>query len=89
MAAVLETLKMTQYKYKREDVVRLYHFIADVIEKGNFEWPGKIDLKPFEKNDKIETKEVESTVVSASEDITSKKSQKRSAKPVEDERRLV
>lgn len=66
MASVLETLKMTQYKYKREDVAKLYRFLADIVEHGNFDWPGKFDLKPAEKNATIEPKETEKEVASVS-----------------------
>lgn len=56
MGSVLDMLKAFQYKYKREDVATIYRFVADVIEHGNFEWPGNFDLKPVQKNDNIETK---------------------------------
>lgn len=81
IAAVLDTLKLTQYKYKREDVAALYRFIASVIEDKSFPWPGTFDLKPEQKNDKIETKEAEKPIASVSEDTTSKKVRKGTAKP--------
>ena len=84
MASVLDMLKMSQYRYKREDVANAYRFLADVVEKGNFEWPGTFDLKPITKNDKVQVKETEEEVASVSEDTTSTKVQRRSAKPKED-----
>lgn len=84
MASVLDMLKMSQYRYKREDVANAYRFLADVVEKGDFEWPGTFDLKPITKNDKVQVKETEEEVASVSEDTTSTKVQRRSAKPKED-----
>lgn len=81
IASVLDTMKMTQYKYKREDVASLYRFMADVIENGGFEWPGIFALKPEAKNANIATKEVEEPIASTSEDTTSKKVRKGPAKP--------
>lgn len=83
MGSVLDMLKAFQYKYKREDVANIYRFVADVIEHGDFGWPGNFDLKPIQKNDKIETKEADKEVASVSEDTTSTKVQRRSAKPKE------
>ena len=81
IAAVLDTLKLTQYKYKRKDVASLYRFMANVIENGKFQWPGTFDLKPESKNDIIESKEAEEQIASVSEDTTSKKVRKGTAKP--------
>lgn len=83
MASVLDMLKMSQHRYKREDVANVYRFLADIVEKGNFNWAGTFDLKPDTENDIVQTKETEENIASVSEDTTSKKSRKRSAKPIE------
>lgn len=44
MGSVLTMLKMSQHLYKREDIVKAYRFLADLIETGDFEWSGKFDL---------------------------------------------
>lgn len=84
MASVLDVLKMSQHKYKREDVVYVYRFLAWIIENGKFDWSGTFDLKPQSKSAKVETKEAEKEVASVSEDTTSKTIRKRTAKPTED-----
>lgn len=44
MGAVLTMLRMSQHLYKREDIVKAYKFLADLIENGEFEWGGTFDL---------------------------------------------
>lgn len=48
MGSVLNMLKMSQHLYKREDIVKAYHFLADLIETGSFEWGGTFPLFPEE-----------------------------------------
>lgn len=48
MGAILETLKMTQHMYKREDLAKLYHFIGDLFESGDFAWAGDVSFAPSE-----------------------------------------
>lgn len=82
--AILDLLKCSQHLYKREDVANAYRFLADIIEKGDFGWPGTFDLKPSTKNDNIETRGVEEPIASTTQDTTSKKVRKGTAKPRED-----
>ena len=56
MGSQLEVLKLTQHKYDRHDIADAYRFIADVIENGDFEWPGTFPLKKPEESVKIENK---------------------------------
>lgn len=44
MGSVLNMLRMSQHLYKREDIVRAYRFLADLIENGEFAWGGTFDL---------------------------------------------
>lgn len=44
MGATLMILKNSQHLYTRESIVKMYRFLADIIEKGNFEWGGTIAL---------------------------------------------
>lgn len=44
MGSVLNMLRMSQHLYKREDIVKAYKFLADLIETGEFEWGGTFDL---------------------------------------------
>jgi hypothetical protein len=48
MGSVLNMLKMSQHLYKREDIVKAYRFLADLIENGSFEWGGTFPLFPEE-----------------------------------------
>lgn len=44
MGSVLNMLRMSQHLYKREDIVKAYKFLADLIENGEFAWGGTFDL---------------------------------------------
>lgn len=48
IGAILETLKMTQHMYKREDLAKLYHFLGDLFEDGDFAWGGDMPFAPSE-----------------------------------------
>lgn len=56
MGSELEVLKLTQHKYDRHDLAEAYRFIADLIEFGDFEWPGTFPLKKPENSVKITNK---------------------------------
>lgn len=56
MGSELEVLKLTQHKYDRHDLAEAYRFIADIIEFGDFEWPGTFPLKKPENSVKITNK---------------------------------
>jgi len=56
MGSQLEVLKLTQHKYDRHDLANAYRFIADIIENGDFPWPGTFPLKNPEESVKIENK---------------------------------
>lgn len=44
MGATLMILKNSQHLYTRESIVKMYRFLADIIENGKFEWSGTITL---------------------------------------------
>lgn len=44
MGSVLTMLRMSQHLYKREDIVKAYRFLADLIENGDFPWGGTFSL---------------------------------------------
>lgn len=44
MGSVLTMLRMSQHLYKREDIVKAYRFLADLIENGDFPWGGTFNL---------------------------------------------
>lgn len=44
MGATLMILKNSQHLYTRESIVKMYRFLADIIENGEFEWGGTIAL---------------------------------------------
>lgn len=48
MGAILDTLKVSQHLYKREDLAKLYHFLGDMFEKGDFAWSGDVAFAPSE-----------------------------------------
>lgn len=48
MGAILDTLKVSQHLYKREDLAKLYHFLGDMFEKGEFSWGGEVSFAPSE-----------------------------------------
>ena len=56
MGSELEVLKLTKHKYDRHDLAEAYRFIADIIEFGDFEWPGTFPLKKPENSVKITNK---------------------------------
>ena len=56
MGSELEVLKLTQHKYDRHDLANAYRFIADIIENGDFPWPGNFPLKNPEESVKINNK---------------------------------
>lgn len=83
MGAVLDIMKCSQHLYKREDVVEVYRFLADMIENGDFAWGGTFDLKKMGKSSIITPKEPkEKSIASDGSDTTPKTSGRRSAKPV-------
>jgi hypothetical protein len=49
MGAILDTLKVSQHLYKREDLAKLYHFIGDLFESGKFSWGGDVSFAPDDK----------------------------------------
>lgn len=80
MGSVLTMLRMSQHLYKREDIVKAYRFLADLIENGDFQWGGtfslvsdgaKKTLKDTPKSVKISVKKgSDKPIASESEDIT-------------------
>lgn len=48
IGAILDTLKVSQHLYKREDLAKLYHFIGDLFESGDFAWAGDVEFAPKE-----------------------------------------
>ena len=48
IGAILDTLRLTQHMYKREDLAKLYHFIGDMFENGDFAWAGDTPFAPSE-----------------------------------------
>lgn len=80
MGSVLTMLRMSQHLYKREDIVKAYRFLADLIENGDFQWGGtftliqddsKKALKDTSKSVKISVKKgSDKPIASESEDIT-------------------
>lgn len=49
MGAILDTLKVSQHLYKREDLAKLYHFIGDLFASGEFSWGGDVSFAPDDK----------------------------------------
>lgn len=49
MGAILDTLKVSQHLYKREDLAKLYHFIGDLFDSGDFAWGGDVSFAPEDK----------------------------------------
>lgn len=48
MGAILDTLKVSQHLYKREDLAKLYHFIGDLFASDKFAWAGDVSFAPDE-----------------------------------------
>lgn len=48
IGAILDTLKVSQHLYKREDLAKLYHFIGDLFASDKFAWAGDVSFAPSE-----------------------------------------
>lgn len=48
IGAILDTLRLTQHMYKREDLAKLYHYLGDLFENGDFAWAGEMGFAPSE-----------------------------------------
>ena len=83
MGAVLDMLKMSQHLYKKEDVVAIYRFLADVIEDESIPWSGTFGLKNLSKSTKIKASEPkEESIAPSGSDTTPNKSGRKTANPV-------
>lgn len=80
MGAVLDMLKMSQHLYKKEDVVAIYRFLADVIEDESIPWSGTFGLKNLPKSAKIKASEPgEKIIASSGSDTTPTRSARKTA----------
>lgn len=60
MGAMLQSLSAAQHLYDRRDIAKVYHFLGDLFESGDFDWGGTNRLTNVEESAKVEIKETRS-----------------------------